>query len=209
MSEPTTERTSWQVGARVIHPAKPEWGVGTITQAAGDTQRPGAQRLTVRFERAGVKTLSTAFAPLRSPEGGRVPLGAPDTAEEAAHLAAILEDRRAKLVRVPDACTDAARPATERLRESVRLACFDRQGSGLLDWAASVTELPDPLSHFHRHELESARERFQREISRHAQSLVRELVRVDPTGLRTLAGSLSSTERTWLLGLVSKPTPRR
>lgn len=43
----------------------PEWGPGTVTrvQAAAHEGKP-CQRLTIRFERAGLKTLSTAFAVL-------------------------------------------------------------------------------------------------------------------------------------------------
>lgn len=210
MADSQTVGRSWSVGDRVVHPGKPEWGVGSVQEVTADSARkPGAQRLTIRFERAGVKTLSTAFASLRSADGDRVPLGAPETEEEAGHLEALIEDCRSKLVRVPDRCLEESRPVAERLRESVRLGSFGTEGAAILDWAASVTELPDPLAHFPRHELEVARQRFQREISSHAQSLVRELVRSAPDELRAIAGSLSAQERAWLLGLVAKAGSKR
>ncbi len=55
----------WGFGDRVVHAQRPEWGHG-IVNSAEDAVHEGAkcQRLTVRFERAGVKTLLTAMAEL-------------------------------------------------------------------------------------------------------------------------------------------------
>lgn len=56
----------WSYGDKVIHAGKPEWGIGQVTGASGATHEgKPCQRVVVRFERAGVKTLSTAFAELR------------------------------------------------------------------------------------------------------------------------------------------------
>ena len=54
-------------GDRVRHAGRPEWGVGAVqsTEASAHEGKP-CQRVTVRFEREGLKTLSTAFADLRS-----------------------------------------------------------------------------------------------------------------------------------------------
>lgn len=61
----TTTIRKWASGDRVVHSSKPEWGVGTISAAIGTTQDGrSCQSLTVRFERAGLKTLSTAYAHL-------------------------------------------------------------------------------------------------------------------------------------------------
>ena len=72
--------TTFEIGDRVLHASKPEWGVGHIARASAETHegRP-VQRLTVRFERAGVKTLSTAHAVLRP-----APSESPSIAGEAA-----------------------------------------------------------------------------------------------------------------------------
>jgi len=60
-----TANKQWAFGDKVIHSAKPEWGTGVVTAAQGTTHEGQAcQSLTVRFDRAGVKTLSTAFAKL-------------------------------------------------------------------------------------------------------------------------------------------------
>jgi hypothetical protein len=57
----------WTFGERVVHAHKPEWGVGTVTAASKITHDGKAcQSLTIRFERAGVKTLNTAYADLVS-----------------------------------------------------------------------------------------------------------------------------------------------
>ncbi|MBA4028930.1 MAG: hypothetical protein C0475_07315 [Planctomyces sp.] len=55
----------WSFGDKVVHLDRPEWGVGTVNSATNDTVEGRAcQRLTVRFERAGVKNLNTGFANL-------------------------------------------------------------------------------------------------------------------------------------------------
>ena len=63
----------WKLGDRVVHAGRPEWGIGEIRGAEVTTQDgTKCQRITVRFERAGVKTLTTAFADLQSRRRGRV-----------------------------------------------------------------------------------------------------------------------------------------
>lgn len=73
----------WGFADRVVHAQRPEWGHGIVT-AAEDAVHEGTrcQRLTVRFERAGVKTLLTAMAEL-NPAGER-----PISAEEPENVAA-------------------------------------------------------------------------------------------------------------------------
>ncbi|MCC5823813.1 MAG: DUF3553 domain-containing protein [Phycisphaerales bacterium] len=60
----------FQIGDRVLHPAKPEWGAGTIANASGALHEGApCQRLSIRFDRAGLKTISTAFVNLRRAAG--------------------------------------------------------------------------------------------------------------------------------------------
>ena len=61
MSNPTFSK-----GDRVLHTERPEWGIGAIVKAERLTvnDQP-AQRLTVRFPNAGLKTLSTSHATLQ------------------------------------------------------------------------------------------------------------------------------------------------
>src|SRR5262245_5175983 len=57
----------WTKGDSVIHADKPEWGSGEVLIAEqGIHEGKPCQRLTIRFTRAGMKTLSTAFANLKS-----------------------------------------------------------------------------------------------------------------------------------------------
>lgn len=56
----------WAVGDSVRHATRPEWGHGKISKAEAAVHEGRAcQRLTINFERAGLKTLSTAFAELQ------------------------------------------------------------------------------------------------------------------------------------------------
>ncbi|MDX2148827.1 MAG: DUF3553 domain-containing protein [Planctomycetota bacterium] len=64
----------FQVGDVVKHMARPEWGVGHVLRAEpSEHEGQVCQRLVVRFDRAGTKSLSTAFADLR-PTTGRLPV---------------------------------------------------------------------------------------------------------------------------------------
>lgn len=55
----------WSFGDRVVHTQKPEWGAGVVTTAQGSVHEgQPCQLVTIRFERAGIKTLSTAVAAL-------------------------------------------------------------------------------------------------------------------------------------------------
>ena len=57
--------TEFQPNDKLQHTGKPEWGVGTVlsVQRATHEGKP-CQRLTVRFDGAGRKTINTAFAAL-------------------------------------------------------------------------------------------------------------------------------------------------
>jgi hypothetical protein len=174
----------WKMGDRLIHAGRPEWGVGEVRSAEAATQ-DGArcQRLTVRFERAGVKTLTTAFADLKTPEE----MGAIDehaAASEGSWLdkaeAGNAEERMAQL---PDPATDPFRTKRARLESTLGLYRFTAAGSSLLDWAAAQSGLKDPLSRFNRHELERFFERFKFNLDAHLKRLTFEMKKEDPTGL--------------------------
>ena len=72
MSNPTFSK-----GDRVLHTERPEWGIGAIVKAERLTvnDQP-AQRLTVRFPNAGLKTLSTSHATLQLVTDGAPGVGA-------------------------------------------------------------------------------------------------------------------------------------
>ncbi len=77
-------------GDSVIHSGKPEWGPGDVMTAEGQLHEgKPCQRLTIRFARAGLKTISTAFADLRP--ASEAPLAAFATRMHAASLAQTTE----------------------------------------------------------------------------------------------------------------------
>src|SRR5690606_17214651 len=61
--------TQFKFGDRLVHASRPEWGAGVVTSAQNVVQdgQP-CQRVTIRFDRAGLKTLTTNIAALRYAE---------------------------------------------------------------------------------------------------------------------------------------------
>jgi hypothetical protein len=192
----------WNVGDRVVHTGKPEWGSGVINTATRTTQdgKP-CQLLGIRFDRAGLKTISTAFASLVpaedagslsfAPEGAPVPAnnGASHAAKSkeedfAARLmgAPGAADIRAQMAKLPDAATDPFATPLDRLRATINLYRFQPTGGSLLDWAAMQSGLSDPLSRFNRHELEKFFESFVISRDGHLRKTLAEARKADPNG---------------------------
>jgi len=169
----TTPQTNFQIGDRVTHSAKPEWGVGHVARASAESQdgQP-VQRLTVRFERAGVKTLSTAHADLRpaQPEAA-TPTPDAETGETPPAGAPSVD----VMTRVPEPARDPFAAPLERLGQTLSLYRFTREGASLLDWAAMQSGLVDPLTQFSRHDLEDLHDRFKRALDLHLGALVIEV----------------------------------
>jgi hypothetical protein len=166
--------------------------VGEVRSAESQVQDgKRAQRLTIRFERAGVKVISTAFADLRA--AGDVPMAAAETEDsEPTPDRSVLEKQ---LIGLPEAATDPFRSKRARLEMTLGLYRFTGTGSGLLDWAASQTSLKDPLSCFSRHELEQCFERFRIAVDSHLRKLVYELKREDPAGLAAASAAASDNAK--------------
>ncbi len=172
----------WSFGDRVMHGAKPEWGIGLITAVEPATvEGKPTQRLTIRFERAGVRKLSAAVADLRPAEEATRMRDAEEHAAAKAALGQVDESRIAEVLsEVPEAACDPFRGLADRFKATLDLYRFTGQGSSLLDWAAMQTGLADPLSRFSRHDLERHFERFQRALDAHAAEIGLELARSDP-----------------------------
>lgn len=172
----------WKLGDRLIHAGRPEWGVGEVRSAEAASQ-DGArcQRLTIRFERAGVKTLTTAFADLRTPEEmGAIP---EETNDDAWLKKAEAGDPEERMSRLPEPATDPFKSKRARLEATLNLYRFTAAGSSLLDWATAQSGLKDPLSRFNRHELESFFDRFKANLDAHLKRLAFEMRKEDPAGL--------------------------
>lgn len=178
-------RVEWKPGDRVLHRARPEWGVGSVTEAHKSVQDgQQCQRLTVRFDKGGLKTVSTAFADLHRVDSdthaGSDPVFAPARSMSSGLSRPVaidaedadLPDIRQKLAELPDEASDPFRPLPTRLRATVELYRYTDQGASLLAWATAMTGLADPLSKVSRHELEQAFERFVVVRDRHLAQLL-------------------------------------
>ncbi|MBL8763292.1 MAG: DUF3553 domain-containing protein [Phycisphaerae bacterium] len=179
----------WSFGDRVIHATKPEWGVGVIT-AAQNTNENGqsCQRLTIRFEREGIKTVTTAVAELR--DAAELPtLSAQERQSSDDVLSTSIEGPTAKelLTRLPEACTDPFLSPTDRVKNTLALYRFSDHGGSLLDWAAAQTGLKDPLSRLNRHELEAVFRSFAQVRDEHLKRVVLELKKKSPGVLPVIA----------------------
>ncbi len=169
----------WKTGDKVRHAGKPEWGIGSVVAADGALQDGSrCQRLTVRFERAGSKTLSTAFADIRdADEFFTAPDHVPDDPMLAAHDEATVKEALAK---VPEPATDPFTTLRKRLQATLDLYKYGESAAGLLDWAARQTGLKDPLSRFSRHELEQIHQRFVANVDQHLRRLLKDARRAEP-----------------------------
>lgn len=188
--------TQWSYGDKVVHAAKPEWGHGIITAAAA-TQHEGkpCQRVTVRFDRAGIKVLSTAIAELRTaaalPAEAPVavsdapsPVQTPPSGDGGGWLGTVkTASPTESLLKLPPPTTDPFTTLAARLRATLSLYRFNDSGATLLDWAAAQTGLKDPLSVFSRHELEQAYRRFTFVRDEHLRKLMNDARRQDPSVL--------------------------
>jgi hypothetical protein len=182
----------WTKGDSVVHTGKPEWGAGQVLSAESIIHEgKPVQRLTIRFDRAGTKTISTAFAELRpasemprllTPEHDE-----PDPLANAAMSASVEE----LMIRLPDRATDPFTSLKARLQATLDLYRFAESGSALLDWAAIQTGLKDPLSRFNRHELEQWFGRFKIELDNHLKKLLKDVRRQEP-GLIDAVGATAS-----------------
>jgi hypothetical protein len=203
MDTSLTQQQEWSFGDRVVHLAKPEWGAGVVAAAASAMHegRP-CQSLTIRFERAGLKTISTAFARLVAAESVPHLLAAePEPAEPSANgdgkgngknaeknlldgdLPFVARDPREVMCRLPDATTDPFATSESRLKATLDLYRFTPTGASLLDWAAAQSGLADPMSRFNRHELERFFEAFVVVRDNHLKKLALDMKKSDPAGL--------------------------
>lgn len=180
----TMAEESWTKGDRLVHSGKPEWGLGHVLLAEpGMHEGKICQRLTIRFERAGMKTISTAFAELKPSDGAAsVSQERPDDADplaKASDAASVSE----VMTRLPEAMTDPFTPLRKRFAATMDGYRFGEGPSALLDWAAIQTGMKDPLSRFNRHELEMWFGKFRMELDQHVKKLARELRKAEPAAI--------------------------
>jgi hypothetical protein len=184
--------SNWSKGDSVVHAGRPEWGVGHVLSAETYMHEgKPCQRLSIRFERAGTKTISTAFADLRpASEIPRLPElkeEEPDPLAQAAFGASVEQ----MMTSLPERATDPFTSLKSRLTATLDLYRFTESGGTLLDWAAIQTGLKDPLSRFNRHELEQWFAKFKIELDNHLRKLVRDIRRTEPATLDAVAATAS------------------
>lgn len=167
-----TDRTTFRMGDRVVHAAKPEWGVGVVSTSASTTHEGApCQRLTIRFDRAGLKTVSTGIAEIR-PAGDRIGT-VPERDEPSVEtprnpiLDADPAEARRIMTAIPERARDPFANDATRLRETLKLYRFTGSGGSLVEWAVLQSGLSDPLSRFSRHELEDSFSLFTRALDAH------------------------------------------
>ncbi|MEN1704661.1 MAG: DUF3553 domain-containing protein [Planctomycetota bacterium] len=201
MTASPESETAWNVGQKVRHPGKPEWGTGTVQAAQWTTQNGvKCQRLTVRFSKGGIKNLSTAFAKLEPADGAKIdaavqpgrsaivsPRNTPSPAPPRSRAAGKDEapppskyddlnpaQARAIMTQVPEPARDPFRSVEDRIRATLKLFGPTPEGGKLLDWATTQSGLEDPLSVFNRHELEQLHETYRIQLDRHLGALITE-----------------------------------
>jgi hypothetical protein len=185
----------WKMGDRVVHSGRPEWGIGEVRSAESTVQEgKKCQRLTIRFERGGIKTLSTAYAELTSADSSMAmrAVAEAERVDEGGWLnRAEAERPELRMASIPETATDPFRTKRARLEATLGLYRFTAGPSSLLDWAVMQSGLKDPLSHFSRHQLEEYFERFKAALDGHLRKLVYELKKEDPAGLSELSATAS------------------
>ncbi len=204
MANATTHHFSF--GDRLVHPTKPEWGVGTVSKAAPDShQGSPCQRLSIRFERAGMKTISTGVVTLQradDPSAAAGPAAAPAAAVANAPGGwldeASLTNPSEAMGKLPEAAIDPFATPVQRLESTVKLYRFSREPAALLDWASTQTGLADPLSRFSRAELEQFFERYEHNRDKHLRDLVHEVRRTDQAAADRVMSAAPPAARTAL-----------
>jgi hypothetical protein len=185
---------TFSFGDKVVHSGRPEWGTGTVAKALPDTHEGKVcQRLEIRFERVGLKTLSTGIATLipaedapallaqqvSDPLSGSRPGDAPSAGLGPTNDRAVRE----LMTRLPDTLGDPFLPIRARLDIGIKLYRYNEHGGSLLDWAAAQSGLKDPMTRFSRHELEDLFRRWAMSRDEALKKLVFEAKKADPTGL--------------------------
>lgn len=188
-------QTTFKFGDRLVHAHKPEWGTGVVTAVqAVEESGVACQRVTLRFDRAGLKTLTTNIAELEHVTEDTHP-AAPVAAAQTDTWLTKLENGTVEelMSRLPEATRDPFNTLQSRIEATLKLYRFSEQGGALIDWAAAQTGLKDPMIRFNRHELEQLFKRFALARDTQLKALVIEGRRKDPiTTDRLLAAAPGS-----------------
>ena len=159
-----------------------------------DHEGTPCQRLAIRFDRAGLKTISTGFVDLKpatdQPLSTNREIPKASANDSISPLADADEKQiREIMTRLPGSATDPFASPADRLRATLALYRFEPTGAPLIDWAAAQSALADPLSRFNRHQLEEFFSTFARNLDTHLSKVVREANTVPRNELVQIAQS--------------------
>ena len=156
-------------GDRVIHPGRPEWGIGEVMKVELITRdgRPD-RRVWIKFPNEGTKTVLASIAGLETIEKPISEVAAEsdtlldrEDSHESGWLGAIAKNRQEEaMIAIPDRATDPFVAASGRLKFIYGLYRFNKSGGSIIEWAIAQTGLDDPLARFNRHELEEFFDRW-------------------------------------------------
>lgn len=150
------------------------------------------QRLTIRFDRAGTKTVSTEFADLvPASDMPKLSEDSPDQ-RDALSMAADAATVQQAMLRIPEKATDPFLPLKSRVKATLDLYRYEETPGRLMDWAAMQTGLKDPLSRFNRHELEQWFLKFRIACDDHLKKVMRDLRRQDPGSVNEVTSGVSA-----------------
>jgi hypothetical protein len=174
---------TWGFGDKVVHSERPEWGIGQVTSAIADTHEGRAcQRLTIRFDRAGVKNLNSALAKLIAADDAPAILQH-EAGPQDPLLTGSTQTAKDLMLKLPGPATDPFSTPRARLVATLKLYRFSEHGGALIDWAAAQSGLKDPMTRFSRHELEDLYKRFVMFRDDHLRKVMLECKRDDQMGL--------------------------
>jgi hypothetical protein len=176
-------------GESVVHAGKPEWGPGDIISAEGHVHEgKPCQRLTIRFARGGLKTISTAFADLRAAEDSlsRQIIRAGDDLSDPLDKMMRRKSAEESLQKIPDDAIDPFRSLNNRLATTINLYKWMDSPAGVLEWATIQTGLGDAMSVFNRHELEQAMDKFRIQVDNHLKKLLPQARKADAAGVQKI-----------------------
>jgi len=191
-------RQKFVIGERVVHASKPEWGTGVISAASATIHADTpCQRLTIRFDRGGLKTISTAFASIEL-AGEIAQVLKPKDEEHHPPLPIASAGHRELLeimTKIPEKARDPFATPAQRLESTLGLYRFEGTGGSLIDWAAAQSGLADPLSRFNRHELEDYYRMFEMNLRKHLSKVVHDANTVPAQELVRIAQSAPPAAR--------------
>lgn len=167
-----SDAVGYNVGDKVRHRTRPEWGEGTVATAQAVTHegRP-SQRLVINFANHGRVTLNATVAPI-------APAGDVSTLAATSGGAGWLHELEGKsidadaLSELPEDVSDPFATLARRMRLTGDLYRFKREPRSVMEWAVAQSGLTDPLSRFSRNDLEQQFVAFEQARDAHLRSLL-------------------------------------